>query len=64
MGQAAKYAKMLEEIDQVTVSLQTEGLALADCRNDLEKLIMEVEEQIMVPGAPLYGCKLGSKKWE
>lgn len=48
--------------DQVTVLLQTEGLTLAKCRNDIEILITAVEEQRMVPVAPLYGSKLGLEK--
>ncbi len=40
-----RYARMLGEINQVTLSLQKEGHSLADCRDDLDALLEAINEE-------------------
>ncbi len=52
------YTKILEDFDQLTVSLQSRHHILLDCRNDLDSLIEALHEQEDTPGSSLYECKL------
>ncbi len=50
---------MLTDIEFVTKSLQTGGLTLAQCRDDLEVLIEIVCLEKTKTGSALYGFKQG-----
>ncbi len=48
------YAYMLAELDQFTVTLETENHTLADCRSDLGTLITTLREHRAAKGSPLF----------
>ena len=54
-----KYARQLQEIDQVTKYLQCHGLTLGDGRVALDMLINCVASDKLLSGKPLYQCRLG-----
>lgn len=53
-----KLAKMLTEIDTVTLKLQKSGASLACCRYVVDILRESVETEKQNPNSNLYGCKL------
>ena len=53
-----KLAKQLEQINTVTVALQKHSITLNESRFLIDTLIETIEKQKMLPGAPLYKCKL------
>ncbi len=52
---------MLKEAMDVTMSLQTDGHSLADCRDDLDMLIEAVRDEKLTPSSPFYNSKLDTK---
>ncbi len=52
---------MLEDVEQVTVSLQFIHHTLLDSRNELYSLIVALHEQQNISGSSLYECKLGTE---
>ena len=53
-----RYRDMLGEINVVTKSLQTRGLKINECRDDIATLIQAVSSDKNNPGTALYNCNM------
>ena len=61
VNEVGKYSRMLKEVMDVTMSLQTDGHSLVDCRDDLDMPIEAVRDEKRMPFSPFYNSRLGTK---